>query len=89
MPRSKMLHVLACAIDLLEQFLEGFVGKCGEVIEVKTNVARFEKYIRKLCYPKGLNRESYVRSLGIQRLLEGPGEGNKHPARELKAYYIY
>ena len=87
--RSKMLQVLASAIDLLHQFFESFVGKCGEVIEVRTNVARFERYIRKQCYPKGLNRECYIRSVAIQRLLEGPEEGNRHPARELKAYYIY
>ena len=77
------------AIKLLHQFFDEFVAECGEIIEVRTNVARFEKYIRKHCYPKRLTRQSYVRSVAIQRILEGPQEGKKHPTRELKAYYIY
>ena len=57
MGRGKMLQVLAGAIKLLHQFLEGFVEECGEVIEVRTNVTRFEKYIWKHWRPKGLNRK--------------------------------
>ena len=87
--RTKMLKVLAAAIKLLHQFIYDYVEMCGEIIEVRTNVARFEKYIRKHCYPKRLSRLSYIRSVAIQRMLEGPQEGKKHPVRELKAYYIY
>ena len=52
-----MLKVLAGAIKLLHQFVDEFVQECGDIIEVRTNVARFEKYIRKHCYPKRLKRQ--------------------------------
>ena len=87
--RALMLEVLAGGIKLLHQFFEEFIDECGEIVEVRTNVARFEKYIRKHCYPKRLKRKSYVRSVAIQRLLQGREEGKKHLTRELKAFYIY
>ena len=63
------------AIKLLKTFLEMFVDRCGEVIEISTNVGEFAEFITKDCYPKGLNRESFIESVAIHRMLEGVGGG--------------
>ena len=68
------------AIKLLKKFLEEFVERCGEVIEIRTNVGDFEEYLTKNCYPKGLSRDSYIESVAIQRILEGlGGESGEEP----------
>ena len=84
------------AIQLLLEFLKDNAAECGDIILVKTNIGAFARYISKDCYPGGLGRLSYVRSVEIQRLLSKPGkagdleEGENrmmHP-RQLKAWYI-
>ena len=87
--RDPMLQVLAMAIKLLRDCLEKYVNRCGEVVEVHTNVGRLVRYIAKDCYPKGLNREGYIDSIRIHRCLEGTGEEDAEDSRDLKAYYIY
>ena len=65
------------------------MDRCGEVIEIKTNIGEFAQFIAKDCYPKGLDRESYVNSVAIQRMLDKTGgEGGEEP-RHLKSFYIY
>ena len=87
--RRPMARVVAMAIKLLKGFLEKYLERCGEVVEVLTNVGEFVTYITKNCYPKGLERQSYIESIAIHRNLEkAEGEGGQKP-RELKAYYIY
>ena len=60
---GKMLvtQLVAMAIKLLNKFLEEFVERCGEVIEIRINVGEFGEYLTKDCYPKGLNRDSLHR----------------------------
>ena len=65
--KKPMAQVVAMAIKLLLKFLEEFVEKCGAVIEIRTNVGDFCNYISKDCYPKGLNRESFIESVAINR----------------------
>ena len=84
-----MIQVLAMAIKLLRNCLEKYVKRCGEVVEVHTNVGRLVRYIAKDCYPKSLDREGYIDSIRIHRCLEGNGEEDGGNARDLKAYYIY
>ena len=64
-----MAQVVAMAIKLLCNFLEKNVERCGEVVEVLTNVGEFENYITKDCYPKGLDRQCYKESIAIHRCL--------------------
>ena len=85
---TKMIHVLQCSIKLLLQFLLTYLEHCGEIVEVRTNIARFEQYITKRCYPKGLGREDYKRSVEIQQLLERHADGDKLPPWVLKAFFI-
>ena len=86
-------QTLVEAIQLLFEFLQEHAADCGDIISVKTNVGAFARYISKDCYPAGLGRPSYVRSVSIQRLLSKPGNGENrenrmmHP-RQLKAWYI-
>ena len=84
---------VALGITLLLSCLEEHVGDCGDVIEVKTNVAAFERYISKDCYPAGLRRKSYVDSIKLHRLLTEPDKDGKggnrlmHP-RQLKSWFV-
>ena len=86
-------QTLVLAIQLLLEFLKEHAAECGDILSVKTNVGAFARYISKDCYPAGLCRPSYVRSVSIQRLLSKPGNGENgenrmmHP-RQLKAWYI-
>ena len=77
------------AIKLLKKLLEDYGSKCGDVIEIRTNVGEFAIYIQKLCYPKGLNRQSFADSITIHRLLERNEGGKELGARELKSYFVY
>ena len=77
------------AIKLLSGFIDKNVERCGEVVEVLTNVGEFAKYITKDCYPKGLERQSYIESIAIHRKLEKGGEERGQIPRELKAYFVY
>ena len=77
------------AIKLLRRFLDRNVERCGEVVEVITNVGEFATYIMKDCYPKGLERQSYVDSIAIHRRLEEGGEEQVQYPRDLKSYLIY
>ena len=87
--KRPMAQVVAMAIRLLKKFLKEYVDRCGEVIEIRSNVGEFCNYITKNCYPKGLNRESFMDSVAVNRLLEREEEdGNKEP-RHLKTYFIY
>ena len=87
--KKPMAQVVAMAIKLLLKFLEEFVEKCGAVIEIRTNVGDFCNYISKDCYPKGLNRESFIESVAINRLLDREGEDCEEEPRHLKTYFIY
>ena len=87
--RERMIQELAMAIKLIRNCLEKNVHRCGEVVEVHTNVGRLVRYIAKDCYPKGLNREAYRDSIKIHRCLEGTGGEEAGSSRDLKAYYIY
>ena len=86
-------QTLVLAIQLLVEFLQKHAADCGDIITVKTNIGAFARYISKDCYPGGLGRASYVRSVKIQRLLSEPGNEENgenrmmHP-RQLKAWYI-
>ena len=71
-----MTQKVAMAIRLHKQFLEGYKDKCGDTIEVRTNLGEFATYITKNCYPIGLNRQCYMESIAIHRLLERT-EGDK------------
>ena len=71
--RELVKQVLAMAIKLLKPFLDKYVERCGEVVEIRTNVGEFVEYIAKDCYPKGLNRQSYKESPEIHRYMEGTG----------------
>ena len=71
--RELVKQVLAMAIKLLKTFLDKYVERCGEVVEIHTNVGKFVEYIAKDCYPKGLNRQSYKESIEIHRYLGGTG----------------
>ena len=68
--KRPMAQIVAMAIKLLMKFLEEFVERCGKVIHTRTNVGEFSNYISKDCYPKGLNRESYIESVAINRMLD-------------------
>ena len=87
--RRPMARVVAMAIKLLRGFLEENAEKCGEVVEVITNVGEFATYITKNCYPKGLNRQCYVDSIAIHRILEQAGKRGGHATQDLKSYFIY
>ena len=87
--RKLVKQVLAMAIKLLKTFLGKYVERCGEVVEIHTNVGESMEYIAKDCYPKGLDRQSYKESIEIHRYLEGTGEEGFEMSRELKAYFIY
>ena len=86
-------QTLVLAIQLLLELLQEHAADCGDIISVKTNVGALARYISKDCYPGGLGRPSYVRSVEIQCLLSKPGNGEDgenrmmHP-RQLKAWYI-
>ena len=86
-------QTLVLAIQLILELLQEHAADCGDIISVKTNVGAFARYILKDCYPGGLGRPSYVRSVKIQRLLSRKGNGEDgenrmmHP-RQLKAWYI-
>ena len=87
--KTTMSHVMAAGIKLLHHFLAQNVKKCGDIVEVRSNIGRFVTYVTKQCYPKGLGRDSYILSVTIQRLLEGDYSSSPSNSRELKAYYIY
>ena len=87
--RELVKQVLAMAIKLLKTFLGKYVERCGEVVEMHTNVGEFVEYIAKDCNSKGLNRQSYKESIEIHRYLEGTGGEGFEMSRELKAYFIY
>ena len=59
------------------------------MVEVHTSVGEFATYITKDCYPKGLDRQSYIESIAIHRILEKAGEEWGQGPRDLKAYFIY
>ena len=80
---------MAMGIRLLKNFFGKYVERCGEVVEVHTNVGEFATYIAKDCYPKGLNRKCYIGSVEIHRYLEGTRGEGIDMSRELKAFYIY
>ena len=86
--RARAARIMGVGIALLLRFLEAHVDRCGEVIEIRTNISAFERYIRKRCFPKGLGRESYVKSVAIHRYLVRTGEGRELAPRELKAFFI-
>ena len=86
---TSMSLVMVAGIQLLHCFLAQHVEKCGEIVEVRTNIGRFASYVAKQCYPKGLDRDSYILSVAIQRLLERDYTASPALSRELKAYYIY
>ena len=77
------------AIKLLSSFLNGNTERCGELVEVLTNVGEFATYIAKDCYPKGLDRQSYKESIAIHRRLESGEEDRGVIPRDFKAYFIY
>ena len=87
-PRAIMIRVLQTSIRVLHCFLLAYSPRCGDVIEIRTNVARFQRYITKRCYPKGLGRASYKLSLQIHQLLVVPRDEPEQPPRDLKAYFI-
>ena len=87
---------VAQGITLLLEFLQDHAEKCGDVIVIKTNVGAFATYIAKDCYPKTLQRQSYLDSVKIHRLLRKPDLGAEteavenrmmHP-RQLKAWFV-
>ena len=87
-PRSTMIRVVQSSIHLLYRFLLAYLHRCGDVIEIRTNVARFQRYITKKCYPKNLDRNAYKVSLKIHQLLETQRTETNRPPRELKAFFI-
>ena len=86
--KGKVAQQVATAITLLMEFLENYAERCGEVVEVRTNLGRFATYITKECYPKGLNRQSYLDSIAIHRSLERTKGERELAPRELKAFFI-
>ena len=87
------LQGVMVGIKLLLDFLRDHVEECGDLIIIKTNIGSFASYIYKDCYPAGLGRDDYKRSVEIQRLLSKPDKvdtGNNrmmHP-RQLQAYFM-
>ena len=84
-----MTQIVAMGIRLLKRFLGKYVKRCGEVVEIHTNVGEFATYITKDCYPRGLDRQCYKDSIEIHRCMEEAGGVGMRMSRELKAYYIY
>ena len=84
-----MAQIVAMAIKLLMKFLEEFVESCRPVIEIRTNVGEFSNYISKDCYPKGLNRESFIESVALNRMLDRERKNDEEGPRHLKTFYIY
>ena len=87
--QTSMSHVMAAGIQLLHRFLAQHVKKLGDIVEKRTNIGGFVKYVFKLCYPRGLSRDSYILSVIILRLLERDYTDNSSRPRDLKAYYIF
>ena len=86
--KRPVTQAVAMAIKLLMGFLKRYMDRCGEVIEIR-NIGEFCSYITKDCYPKGLNRESYIESIAIHRMLDREGEDGDTEPRRLKTYFIY
>ena len=87
--QSTMVKVMKLGIQLLHRCLAQHVMDCGEIVEVRSNIGRFVTYVSKECYPRGLDRDSYILSVAIQRLLERDYSDDTSRPRELKAYYIF
>ena len=87
--QKPIAQFVAMAIKLLKKFLEEFVERCGVVIVIRTNVGEFSNYILKDCYPKGLDRESFIESVAINRRLDREGEDCAEEPRHLKTNFIY
>ena len=77
------------AIKLLCNFLNRNVERCGEVVEVLTNVGESESYTTKDRYPKGLDRQSYKESIAIHRSFGKAEKDRGETSQDLKAYFIY
>ena len=96
MGREQSRQRVGMAIILLLEFLREHANQCGDMITIKTNVGAFARYIQKDCYPSGLQRQSYVHSVEIHRLLSKPAKGVDEESREsrmihprqLKAWFI-
>ena len=96
MGREQSRQRVGMAIVLLLEFLREHANQCGDMITIKTNVGAFARYIQKDCYPSGLQRQSYVHSVEIHRLLSKPAKGVDEESREsrmihprqLKAWFI-
>ena len=86
--RRPMTQRVAMAVELLKEFLEAYGGRCGDIIEVRTNLGEFATYISKNCYPKGLDRERYMASIEIHRLLERMEGERELTPRVLKSIFI-
>ena len=87
--RRKMSLVAAAKIDLLLQFLTQHIQRCGDIVQLKSNIARFIYYMTKHCYRKGLGRTSCTKSHTIQRQLERREISEGLTLRQLKVYYVY
>ena len=48
-PRTTMICVVQSSIQLLYRFLLSYLPRCGDNIEIRTNVARIQRYITKKC----------------------------------------
>ena len=83
-----MTQRVAMAVELLKEFLEAYGGRCGDIIEIRTNLGEFATYISKNCYPKGLDRERYIASIEIHRLLERMEGERELTPRVLKSIFI-
>ena len=69
--RRVMAQVMATSIKLLREFLGDYVERCGDVVEIRTNIGEFATYIAKDCFPRGLDRQCFRESVAIHRRLQG------------------